>query len=174
MKKRVIILVTMMFGLTLSNAYAREVNSFTVSDGQASYTFALAETGMKLFYYSYQAPGYADMRSRVFTYEALGAAPLDNPVMRAEIAGKVRWLFLNENVHLDTMNPVELPRGITCYSAITNSDGSSLFSVGLRFFVKAGTIQRVEVAMGNKCSLDKQVIEEYESKKPGRKSKKGK
>lgn len=174
MRKSVIALLLLVFVLAISSAQAKEVNSFTVSDGQASYTFALAETGMKLFYYSYQNPGYADMRSRVFAYEPLGAAPLDSPVMRAEIASKVRWLFLNEMVHLDTLNPVELPQGLICYSTITNSDGSSLFGMGLRFSVKAGTIQRVEAAMSNKCSLQKQVIDGYEAEKSGSKGKKKK
>jgi len=174
MKRTLVILLVLVAGLMATVAQAREVNSFTVSDGQASYNFILAETGMKLFYYSYQDPGAASMKSRVFSYKPLGPAPLDNPVMRAEIAGKVRWLFINEMARLDTMHPVEFPNKIICYSAILNSDGTSSSGVGLRFTVKDGTIQRVEAAMSNKCSLDKQVIEEYEAKKPGHNSKKRK
>lgn len=169
---KVVALLSFLFCLLFSNVQAKEVNTFTVSDGQASYTFALAETDMKLFYYSYQQKNVADMRSRVFTYGPLGAAPLDNPVMRAEIASKVRWLFFNGMVRLDTMNPVELPHGIVCYSAIMNADGTSSTGVGLRFTIEKGTIKRVEVAMSNKCSLDKQIIEEYEAKKLGTKTKK--
>lgn len=173
MKRQAIFLLVLLFGLAATAAQAREVNSFTVSDGQASYTFALAETAKKLFFYSYQSPSYGDMRSTVYAYAPLGPAPLDNPVMRAEVAGKVRGLFINELARLDTMNPVELPHGLACYSAILNLDGTCNSGVGLRFTIEKGTIKQVEVAMSNCCALDKRVIEDYEAKKPGGKGKKG-
>jgi hypothetical protein len=174
MKKRLVVLLVLVVGLVATAAHAREVNSFTVSDGQASYNFVLAETGMKLFYYSYQDPSVASMKSRVFAYEPLGPAPLDNPVMRAEIANKVRWLFLNEMVHLDTMHPVDMPNGAVCYSAILNADGSCNLGIGLKFKTKDGTIQRVEAADSSCCASEKSFIEEYESHKPGNKAKKRK
>ena len=94
--------------------------------------------------------------------------------MRAEIAGKVRWLFINEMARLDTMNPVDLPNGAVCYSAIANVDGSCNLGVGLRFKVEKGTIKRVEAADSSCCKAEKSFIEMIEAEKPGGKHKKHK
>ena len=44
--KKGLLLLMLVLVLSVSQVQAKEVNSFTVSDGQASYTFVLAETGM--------------------------------------------------------------------------------------------------------------------------------
>lgn len=43
----------------------------------------------------------------------------------------------------------------------------------MRFKVKNGTIQGIEAAASSCCATKKSVVEDYESHKPGRKSKKG-
>lgn len=160
------VLLALMVSLGTTSAQAREVTSFTVSDGQASYAFALAESGKKLFYHSYQDPGYGDMASQVFAYEPK-SAPADHPVIRAEIAEQVRWLFLNDRIRLDTVSPVDLPGGIVCYQGVLIATGKPGGGVGVRFVVEGGAIRRVEAAMSNGCAMDKQMIEAYEAKKPG-------
>lgn len=165
--RKMALFLALVFGLALSDAQARDIDSFVVRDGQGTYAFDLVESGMKLFFYSYQHPDYADMGSRVSVFRSVGPAPQDGPAMRAEIAEKVRWLFVNEMARLDTENPVDLPHGIVCYPAVLNADGTSSSGVGVRFVVEGGAIRRVEAAMSNGCAMDKQMIEAYEAKKPG-------
>ncbi|WP_428562332.1 MAG: hypothetical protein ACP59X_21115 [Solidesulfovibrio sp. DCME] len=174
MKRKIIILLGLLVGLTVSSAQAREVNSFIVSDGQASYTFALAETSIKLFFYSYQSSDYGDMKSRVIVYKPLGPAPLNNPVIRAEIAGKVRWLFMSDFARLDTTSPVDLPHDIMCYTATSDFSKTCNLGMGMRVKTEQGMIKQVEVAICGCCATEKRTIEAYEAKRPGQKPKKGK
>jgi hypothetical protein len=162
------LLLALVFGLAFSDAQAREIDSFVVRDGQGTYAFDLVETGMALYFYSYQHPDYAEMGSRVSVFRSIGPAPQDDPAIRAEIAEKVRWLYVNEMARLDTENPVDLPHGIVCYPAVLNADGTSNSGVGLRFVVEGGVIRRVEAAMSSPCALAKANIEAYEAQKPGR------
>ncbi len=164
MRKIVLLLAFVL--LTAASALARPVNEFTVKDGFASYSFALANTEMRLFYYSYQDKGMADQRSRVFTYKPTGPAPLDSPVAREEIAKAVKWLFFNELARVDAMHPTKLPQGIVCFPMVLTSDGSSRDGLGMRFTLDNGAIRKVEVAACVACGLAASYIKDYEGKKP--------
>jgi len=146
-------------------ATARPVNDFTVKDGQGSYPFALADTEMKLFFYTHQSPDSADMRSKVFSYKPTGPAPLDSPVAREEIAQAVKWLFYNEKGRVDAAKPVELPGGIVCYPVVMIADGSSMDGLGLRISVENGAIRKVEAAACTACGVMARMVKDYEAKK---------
>jgi hypothetical protein len=147
-------------------AAARPVNDFTVEDGQASYQFALEDTEMKLFFFSYQNQTWSDQRSKVFTYKPTGPAPVDSPVAREEIAKAVKWLFTNEMARVDSTHPAELPFGISCFPVITIADGKDLEGLGIRFTVESGAIRKVEVASCMTCRMMPDLIKDYEAKKP--------
>lgn len=172
MKRTALVLFSLLLGMTATRVHAREVNSFTVSDGQATYTFTLAETAKKLFYHTYEPPDMA-YKSNVFRYEAVGPAPFDNEVMRGEIARKVKWLFYNEMVNIDAMHAMALPLGITCFPLNHITDGLSDMALGVKFKTENGVIKGFETADCMRCDVKKSLMDD-ELAKSGPKGKKRK
>jgi len=151
--------------LVAAPVLAREVNDFTLKDGQGSYAFRLDAAERRLFFYTYQKKDHGDMRSQVFIYKPTGPAPIDSVVVREEIATAVKGLFFTERGRVDAAHVAELPGGIACYPMAMITDGSSMDGLGLKFTVENGAIMKVEVAACVECGLQASLMKEYEAKK---------